>query len=146
MGRYTGPVCRMCRREGQKLFLKGTKCYTEKCPVERRNYVIDQMVITGVVSLIAGAWAFGPVADAQRRAGRLGDVQGPDTRGRPAALDDAVALQPLQPVAHGRLGQADDLRERAHGLPAVRDQRAQHGPVGVVEWSVHGPAHLPLSA
>ncbi len=38
MGRYTGPVCKLCRREGQKLFLKGTKCYTEKCPVERRNY------------------------------------------------------------------------------------------------------------
>jgi small subunit ribosomal protein S4 len=38
MGRYTGPVCRQCRREGQKLFLKGTKCYTEKCPIERRNY------------------------------------------------------------------------------------------------------------
>ncbi|MGH7128984.1 MAG: 30S ribosomal protein S4 [Planctomycetaceae bacterium] len=38
MSRYTGPVCKLCRREGQKLFLKGTKCYTEKCPVERRNY------------------------------------------------------------------------------------------------------------
>jgi small subunit ribosomal protein S4 len=38
MGRYTGPVCRLCRREGQKLFLKGTKCFTEKCPIERRNY------------------------------------------------------------------------------------------------------------
>ena len=38
MGRNTGPVCKMCRREGQKLFLKGTKCYTEKCPVERRSY------------------------------------------------------------------------------------------------------------
>ena len=38
MGRYTGPVCKLCRREGQKLFLKGTKCYTEKCPVERRGY------------------------------------------------------------------------------------------------------------
>lgn len=38
MGRYTGPVCRLCRREGQKLFLKGTKCYTDKCPIERRNY------------------------------------------------------------------------------------------------------------
>ncbi|MEO5509986.1 MAG: 30S ribosomal protein S4 [Longimicrobiales bacterium] len=42
MGRYTGPVCRMCRREGQKLFLKGTKCYTDKCPVERRNYAPGQ--------------------------------------------------------------------------------------------------------
>src|SRR5688500_16433938 len=38
MGRYTGPVCRQCRREGTKLFLKGTKCFTEKCPVERRPY------------------------------------------------------------------------------------------------------------
>ncbi|HUE76390.1 MAG TPA: 30S ribosomal protein S4 [Longimicrobiales bacterium] len=38
MGHYTGPVCKLCRREGQKLFLKGTKCYTEKCPVERRAY------------------------------------------------------------------------------------------------------------
>src|SRR5688572_3228726 len=42
MGRYTGAVCRLCRREGQKLFLKGTKCYTEKCPIERRNYAPGQ--------------------------------------------------------------------------------------------------------
>lgn len=38
MSRYTGPVCKLCRREGQKLFLKGPKCYTEKCPVDRRTY------------------------------------------------------------------------------------------------------------
>jgi small subunit ribosomal protein S4 len=38
MSRYTGPVCKLCRREGQKLFLKGIKCYTEKCPVDRRTY------------------------------------------------------------------------------------------------------------
>jgi small subunit ribosomal protein S4 len=38
MARYNGPVCRLCRREGQKLFLKGQKCYTEKCPVDRRTY------------------------------------------------------------------------------------------------------------
>jgi small subunit ribosomal protein S4 len=38
MARYNGPVCKLCRREGQKLFLKGTKCYTEKCPIERRAY------------------------------------------------------------------------------------------------------------
>ena len=36
--RYTGPSCRQCRREGTKLFLKGTKCLTDKCPVERRPY------------------------------------------------------------------------------------------------------------
>lgn len=38
MGRYTGPVCKLCRREGEKLFLKGQKCFSPKCPVERRNY------------------------------------------------------------------------------------------------------------
>ena len=38
MGRYVGPSCKQCRREGTKLFLKGTKCFTEKCPVERRPY------------------------------------------------------------------------------------------------------------
>ena len=32
--RYTGPVCRLCRREGVKLYLKGDKCYTDKCPVQ----------------------------------------------------------------------------------------------------------------
>ena len=38
MARYTGPVCKLCRREGTKLFLKGTRCLTEKCAVERRAY------------------------------------------------------------------------------------------------------------
>lgn len=38
MARYTGPVCRICRRENQKLFLKGERCLTEKCAFERRAY------------------------------------------------------------------------------------------------------------
>ncbi|MGE4543471.1 MAG: 30S ribosomal protein S4 [Pedobacter sp.] len=38
MARYSGPVCRLCRRENMKLFLKGDRCYTDKCAVERRNY------------------------------------------------------------------------------------------------------------
>jgi len=38
MSRYTGPVCRLCRREGTKLFLKGDRCFTEKCGVDRRAY------------------------------------------------------------------------------------------------------------
>mgnify|MGYP001602519064 CR=1 FL=1 len=38
MARYTGSVCRQCRREGLKLFLKGERCYTDKCSIERRNY------------------------------------------------------------------------------------------------------------
>lgn len=38
MARYTGPLCRLCRREGDKLFFKGDRCYSEKCSVERRKY------------------------------------------------------------------------------------------------------------
>lgn len=38
MARYTDSVCKLCRRERQKLFLKGQKCYTQKCPIEVRNY------------------------------------------------------------------------------------------------------------
>jgi len=38
MAKYRGPVCKLCRREGEKLFLKGTRCYTPKCAIERRSY------------------------------------------------------------------------------------------------------------
>ncbi len=42
MARYTGALCRLCRREGEKLFLKGDRCYTDKCAVERRRYAPGQ--------------------------------------------------------------------------------------------------------
>ena len=42
MARYKGPVCRLCRREGMKLFLKGAKCFTDKCPIEKRNFAPGQ--------------------------------------------------------------------------------------------------------
>jgi small subunit ribosomal protein S4 len=42
MARYTGPSCKLCRREGTKLFLKGTRCLTEKCAIERRAYAPGQ--------------------------------------------------------------------------------------------------------
>ncbi len=42
MARYTGPRCRLCRREGSKLFLKGDRCYSEKCAFERRSYAPGQ--------------------------------------------------------------------------------------------------------
>src|ERR671915_1469910 len=42
MARYIGPVCRLCRREGMKLFLKGERCYTEKCAIEKRNLPAGQ--------------------------------------------------------------------------------------------------------
>jgi len=42
LARYTDAVCRLCRREGIKLFLKGTKCFSEKCPIEKRNFAPGQ--------------------------------------------------------------------------------------------------------
>jgi len=42
LARYTDAVCRLCRREGMKLFLKGSKCFTDKCPVEKRNFAPGQ--------------------------------------------------------------------------------------------------------
>src|SRR5437762_5782594 len=43
MARYIGPVCRLCRREAMKLFLKGERCYTEKCAIEKRNFPPGQL-------------------------------------------------------------------------------------------------------
>jgi small subunit ribosomal protein S4 len=42
LARYTGPVCRLCRVEGTKLYLKGERCFTDKCAIERRNYAPGQ--------------------------------------------------------------------------------------------------------
>src|SRR4028118_1856269 len=42
VARYTNPVCRLCRREGMKLFLKGDRCFKDKCSIERRNYAPGQ--------------------------------------------------------------------------------------------------------
>jgi len=42
MARYTGPSCRLCRREGQKLYLKGERCFTDKCAIDRRGYAPGQ--------------------------------------------------------------------------------------------------------
>jgi len=42
MARYTGPVCRLCRREGTKLFLKGDRCFSDKCSVDKRQYAPGQ--------------------------------------------------------------------------------------------------------
>ncbi len=42
MARYNGPVCRLCRREGVKLFLKGERCQSEKCAIDKRNFIPGQ--------------------------------------------------------------------------------------------------------
>jgi small subunit ribosomal protein S4 len=54
MARYVGPVCRLCRREGMKLFLKGERCYAEKCAIEKRNFVPGQHGKTRRAKKMAG--------------------------------------------------------------------------------------------
>ena len=49
MGRYTGPKCRLCRREGMKLFLKGVRCESEKCAIARRDYAFQcALLVSGI--------------------------------------------------------------------------------------------------
>ena len=55
MARYIGPVCRLCRREGMKLFLKGERCYTEKCAIEKRNFPPGQHGKTRKAKLAASS-------------------------------------------------------------------------------------------
>src|SRR5215210_1099138 len=47
MSKYLGPVCRICRREGEKLYLKGERCFTPKCAIDRRNFAPGQHGRTG---------------------------------------------------------------------------------------------------
>lgn len=47
MAKYIGPVCKLCRREGEKLFLKGQRCYTAKCAFEKRGFAPGQHGRTG---------------------------------------------------------------------------------------------------
>jgi len=53
MARYSGPVCKLCRREGTKLFLKGERCYSEKCSVDQRNYPPGQHGPTIRIKMLA---------------------------------------------------------------------------------------------
>ncbi len=54
MARYSGPVCRLCRREGMKLFLKGERCHSEKCAIEKRNFAPGQHGKDGKKAKIVG--------------------------------------------------------------------------------------------
>ncbi len=54
MARYRGPVCRLCRREGMKLFLKGERCYSDKCAIEKRNFTPGQHGKTRKIKKLIG--------------------------------------------------------------------------------------------
>ncbi len=54
MARYTGPACKLCRREGEKLFLKGERCFTPKCAMEKRAYPQENTDVTADDGVVIG--------------------------------------------------------------------------------------------
>ena len=119
MARYIGPVCRLCRREGMKLFLKGERCYTEKCAIEKRNLPPGQHGKT-----------------AQGEAGRL----------RPAAAREAEgqahlrrAREPVPPLL--RDGGPDARHHRRDAAAAARaPARQRHLPARAGDLAGAGAA------
>src|SRR5260370_1776949 len=98
MARYTGAVCRLCRREAMKLFLKGERCYTEKCAIEKRNFAPGQHGKTRKAKL-AG---YGLQLREKQKVKRIYGVLEDQLRGyfeaaeRPRRITGVTLLQPLQ--------------------------------------------------
>ena len=98
MARYIGPVCRLCRREAMKLFLKGERCYTEKCAIEKRNFPPGQhgKTRTEISDLFSQNKRSGEIAQALElllaagKARFLKIVQPPGQRGRPVEMWFAI--------------------------------------------------------
>ena len=109
MARYIGPVCRLCRREGMKLFLKGERCYTEKCAIEKRNFA---------------AGAAREIAEAE--AGRLRRAAPREAEGQAHLRRARGSVPPLL-----RSGGAD---ARDHGRDAPPAARAAAGQCRVSPW------------
>jgi small subunit ribosomal protein S4 len=124
MARYTGPVCRLCRRERMKLFLKGPKCDTMKCPIERSP---TRRASTAAVAS-ARASTCSSCARSRRRAASTAcsrSSSATSTRGRPPA-----GHHRREPAAHARAA-LDNVVFRA-GFAASRNQARQfvrHGHV-----------------
>src|ERR1700751_5412841 len=136
MARYIGPVCRLCRREGMKLFLKGERCYTEKCAIEKRNFPPGQHGKTRKAKLAGYGIQLREKQKVKRIYGVLEDQfrryfeDAERTRGLTAAGAAARAPRPLpgerqegrHPVV---LGQAGRRRDDPGTLAEERDDRAR---------------------
>ena len=100
MARYIGPVCRLCRREGMKLFLKGERCYTEKCAIEKRNFPPGQH------------------GKARRPKAKLGWLRCPAAREAEGQAHLRRARGPVPPLL--RAGRAAPGHHRRDAAPAAR--------------------------
>ena len=161
VARYTGSVCRLCRREGMKLFLKGDRCFTEKCAIEQRNYAPGQhgkggrikskvqgyglqlrekQKVKRIYGMLEGQFALTSTAPATRRASRARLLLSKLER----RLDNVVyrlgfgssRAQARQLVRHGHV-----LRERQEGRHPVlpgeggrRDHASRRAPPRTCSW------------
>lgn len=137
MGRYTGPKCRLCRREGVKLFLKGEKCFTEKCPVEKRPYPPGMRRGWGKVSM------FGLQLREKQKAKRIYGIREEqfkryvESAKRHKGITGLFLLEMLE-------RRLDNVVYRG-GFAASRDQARQlvtHGHFTVNQRSVNIPSYL----
>lgn len=144
MGRYIGPKCKLCRREGIKLYLKGEKCYTEKCPLEKRNYPPGQH---GFVKRRPKLTTFGVRLREKQKVKRIYGVSEKmfrkyfDEAKRLARLGRGFTGQNLMKILEKRL---DNVLYRA-GIAISRAQARQiisHGFVMVNDKNVDIPSYL----
>jgi small subunit ribosomal protein S4 len=140
LARYTGPVCRLCRREGMKLFLKGDRCFTEKCAIEKRNYAPGQHGTGGRIKTKLQGYGL-QLREKQKvkRLYRMQEGQFGLTFDR-AAAEKGVVGEILLSKLERRL---DNVVYRL-GFGASRDQARQlvrHGHVKVNEKKVNIPSY-----
>jgi small subunit ribosomal protein S4 len=140
LARYTGPVCRLCRREGMKLFLKGDRCFTEKCAIEKRNYAPGQHGKGGrIKSKLQG---YGLQLREKQKVKRLYRMQ----EGQFALTFDRAAQEKgvVGEVLLGKLERRLDNVVYRLGFGASRDQARQlvrHGHVRVNEKKLDIPSY-----
>src|SRR6266436_4986946 len=128
MARYIGPVCRLCRREGMKLFLKGERCYTEKCAIEKRNFPPGQHGKTRRAKLAGYGLQLREKQKVKRIYGVLEDqfrgyFEEPDSRARDGrsegARDPGVALVRLEHDHRPRQLDADQGTDQPAGAGTI---------------------------
>jgi len=140
LARYSGPVCRLCRREGMKLFLKGDRCFTEKCAIEKRNYAPGQHGKGGrIKSKLQG---YGLQLREKQKVKRLYRMQ----EGQFALTFDRAAAEKgvVGEVLLGKLERRLDNVVYRLGFGASRDQARQlvrHGHVRVNEKKLDIPSY-----
>ena len=140
MARYTEPVCRLCRRQDMKLFLKGDRCFTEKCAIEKRNYAPGQHGKGGRIK--AKLQGYGLQLREKQKVKRLYRMQ----EGQFALTFDRAAAEKgvVGEVLLGKLERRLDNVVYRLGFGASRDQARQlvrHGHVRVNEKKLDIPSY-----